>query len=356
MAKNKRSLPSPELDRIRWLSRAANRLAPGRTSRTSGKLVMGIGDDAALWEAPPGHVVVLTVDVQVEGIHFRRGWLHPEEIGARAVATSASDLAAMAAKPSGILLALTLPRETPERFFRALYRGVLGEARRLHLQVLGGNLSAGPLQVTIASIGSVHREAAVKRAGARPGHGIYVTGWPGRAAVGQSILSAKDKRKKIQLRRSGSACLRAFVSPRARIREALFIARKIQPRAMIDLSDGLVLDLSRILEHGSPGQPGASLDLDSLLALFEEDGCGELAMRLGINPADAVLRGGEDYELLFTVPVGRAERATGEFRKRFCIPLTRVGTVERRGGLTMKGANVPGRARNITPRGYDHFR
>ena len=343
-------MPAGEFDLIRWLERATGRAARGGP-RPTGRTILGIGDDAALWQPPAGHAVVLTVDAQVEGIHFRRGWLAPGEIGARAVSVSASDLAAMAARPAGILLDITLPRGRPESFFRALYRGALAEARRLGLAVLGGNISAGPLQVSVTSTGAARPGGVLTRAGARPGDGIYVTGWPGRASIGLALLAS---RRRARSRAAGAAvkrCLRAFISPRARIAEALEIARTIRPRSMIDLSDGLTQDLGHILERSS-GRRGAVLDEQAICGLIGEGGVAGLCGRLRIDPLAAALGGGEDYELLFTAPPGRTERAARAFRRRFGIPITRIGTVIDGEGLFLKCFDGPQR---IEPRGYDHF-
>jgi thiamine-monophosphate kinase len=338
-------MASLEFDRIRWLDGITRRISP---RGSCGRVHLGIGDDAALWAPPAGCAAVLTVDVQVEGTHFRRGWLRPGEIGARAVAASASDLAAMAARPGGLLLAFTLPRETPETFFRAIFRGALAEARRSGLEILGGNLSSGPLQLSVTAVGAVRPGEAVARDGARPGDGIYATGWPGRSRIGRAVLEASSAAGS----RGAPGCLRAFRAPRARIREGLWIARTIRPRAMVDISDGLALDLSHILEK-SPYRrkpPGAVLDISAIGTLLEEGGAGRLAHSLGLDVLEATLAGGEDYELLFTAPPGPAERTAARFRRRFGIPLTRVGTVVVDGGIRSRDG-APIRAG-----GFDHFR
>jgi thiamine-monophosphate kinase len=341
---------SREFERIRWLAGiTARESSPG----SGGRVLLGIGDDAAIWAPPRGEAVVLTVDVQVEGIHFRPGWLRPAEIGARAVASSASDLAAMAARPGAILLSIVLPRESGETFFRRLYRGALEEAGRSGLAVLGGNLSAGPLQVSVTAIGSLRPSEAVPRGGARPGDGIYVTGWPGRSRIGRGLLEAGAGAARAGSPAARRACLRAFRAPRARILEARWLARRVGPRSLVDLSDGLALDLSHILEM-SPGlgagrEPGAALDRKALAALLEEDGCAALSRRLGIDPLEASLSGGEDYEILLTAPPERAERVRVEFRRRFGIPLSRLGTVVEGGGVRCSG-------REVREAGFDHFR
>lgn len=342
---------SRELERIRWILSLGGRPEPAG----SGRVVIGNGDDAAVWIPPPGAAAVLTVDAQVEGIHFLPGWLTPGEIGARAVAASASDLAAMAARPGGILLAITLPREVPESFFRALYRGALGEARREGLTVLGGNLSAGALTVTVTAVGSVRPAEAVSRSGGRPRDGLYVTGWPGRSSIGLALLRARRK-PAASNHRAALLCRRAFASPRPRLSEACALARLVRPRAMVDLSDGLCRDLSHLLGAGvqsaaraSRGHRlGAALFTERLEALLLEGGCAALSRSLGLDPLAAALHGGEDYELLFAADPLRVDPILARFRARFGIPLTRIGTVESRPGLRAGG-------KEIRARGFDHF-
>jgi thiamine-monophosphate kinase len=338
-----------EFERIRWL-RAAAEGAPVRGGSPAGRLFLGIGDDAALWSPPSGEAAVLTVDAQVEGIHFRRGWLTAGQIGARAVATSASDLAAMAARPGGVLLAMFLPPDTEERFFRDLFRGAANEARRAGLAILGGNLSAGPLAVSVTSVGSARPERAVGRRGARPGDGAYVTGWPGRSRIGRALLEAAGGEPRAS-RRARGACLRAFRTPRARLAEARYLAERVRPRSMIDVSDGVAQDLGHLLEEGSRrGRAlGAVLELSRLAALLEEGGCGALARSLGLDPSATALSGGEDYELLLSAEPEIADRAAREFRRRFGIPLTRIGTVVPQPGLRSEDG------RPIHPPGFDHF-
>jgi thiamine-monophosphate kinase len=343
-------LPAGEFDLIRWLERETGRRARGGVP--AGRVILGIGDDAALWRPPAGHAVVLTVDAQVEGIHFRPGWLTPEEIGARAVSVSASDLAAMAARPAGVLLDITLPRGRPESYFRAIYRGALAEARRLGLAIMGGNISAGPLQMSVTSIGAVRPGKEMQRTGAKTGDGIYVTGWPGRAAIGLSILARRGRARARAAGAAGKRCLQAFISPRARIAEAQEIAHAIRPRSMVDLSDGLTQDLGHILEK-SAGRSGAVLDEQVIRGLIGARGVAALSQKLKIDPLSAALGGGEDYELLFIAPAGRAERGAAAFRRRFGIPITRVGTIVAAGGMFLADQN--GRRRRIRPKGFDHF-
>jgi thiamine-monophosphate kinase len=355
-------MPSSEIERVRWLRSVAGgggRPPAGARAPAGGKVLLGIGDDAALLRPPAGHAVVLTVDAQVEGVHFLSGWLTPAEIGARAVAASASDLAAMAALPAGVLISITLPAAAPDSLFRGLFRGALAEARRAGLAVLGGNLSSGPLSVSVTAVGSVLPREPLTRSGARAGDGIFVTGWPGRAAIGRAVIESGSRGVGRFGGRAASACRRAFAAPSPRIEEARRLARSLRPRAMIDISDGLSRDLAHLLGSGIRAGGGrvlgAALDAGLIRSLIEEEGCGELARRLGLDPLEAALSGGEDYELLLAAPARGADSIALRFRKSFGLPLTRVGSVERRPGLRLVGEWLPARGRKISASGYDHF-
>ena len=231
---------SVELRRIRWI-RDLEGPSPGP------RFPLGIGDDAAIWRPTPGSSTLLTVDAQVEGVHWKKGWLTPREIGGRAVAASLSDLAAMAARPACVLASLVLEPGFSDADFRHLYRGIRAAALRHGAPVAGGNLSSGPFSVTITAVGEGDPRRLVRRSGAHPGDEIWVTGTPGLARLGLLRLEASRKRRPAE-RGAAEAGLRAFIAPRPRIAEALHIARVWRPGAMIDLSDGLASDLQRVLE------------------------------------------------------------------------------------------------------------
>lgn len=286
-----------------------------------GDLARGIGDDAATIVAPRGEQLVASTDTALEGVHFRRTWLTPREIGYRAATAALSDLAAMGAAPIGLLVAIQLSR--PARAgIMALADGIADAARLGNASILGGNISRGDvLGITTTVIGSAY--APLTRAGARPGDILYVTGQLGGPAAALRALKARKK---------PSTVLRAcFAKPVARIAEARWLAAR-GAVAAIDISDGLVGDAGHLAAAS-----GVGIELD-----------GALVPRCdGVTLADA-LTGGEEYELLVAA---RAPLPDAEFRERFGIPLTRIG---RAGEGPAKVRVVNARSAGAK-RGHDHL-
>lgn len=249
--------------------------------------VVGIGDDAAVFDT--GGPSVLTVDAQVEGVHFRRDLLSPADLGWRALVSAASDIVAMAATPVATLCSLTLPRDYSPDDFEALIEGLADAATATGAGVVGGNLSQADALTLTTTVVGVPVDSPLGRKGARPGETVYVTGTLGGAALGFRILD------------SGAEHV-----PRA----ADFITRWRRPHhrgelsptlagvasACIDVSDGCLQDLGHLCRASGVG---AVLDVTTLP--FDhgfEDACHSL----DVDPVELALGGGEDYELLFTAP------------------------------------------------------
>jgi thiamine-monophosphate kinase len=301
-------------------------LGPGAEFDTVRELVarwgaraVGIGDDAAVVRLPRGDALVSSVDTAVENQHFKREWLTPREIGYRAVAAALSDLAAMAAPPLGVLVALTVPK-----FWRIsileIGDGIGDAVETARTHVLGGNLSDGTeLSITTTVLGSAF--APLTRGGARPSDRIYVTGrlgGPGDAI--SRLLSGK----------SAGPHRDRLARPVPRIAEACWLADH-GASAAIDISDGLLADAAHLASAS-----GLRVVLRSSSIPV-----------LGESVARAV-RSGEEYELLVTAPNAMDCDA---FERRFGIPLTEVGSVTagESGVVEMDGARVANAA------GYDHF-
>lgn len=284
----------------------------------------GIGDDAAILDIPQGERLVVSTDASVEGVHFKREWFSGEEIGARAASAALSDLAAMAATPRGLLLALGLPTSWRSEL-EALARGVGAAAAAVHGPILGGNIAASEaLSLTITVLGSAAHP--VRRVGALPGDLLYVTG-----LLGGPGAALRDLRRGA----TPSAEHRArFAQPSPRVREALWLAG-LGAHAAIDISDGLLSDAAHL----------ARASAVSLLIDAES-----LPRMAGVDIADAAISG-EEYELLVAMPaeVVLDERA---FEARFGVRLSRIGRVVPRehADVTMIGADVP------RSTGHDHLR
>ncbi len=287
-----------------------------------GPRAAGIGDDAAVLVVPPGQRLVASTDASIEGVHFRRAWLSPEEVGARAAAAALSDLAAMAAAPLGLLLALAVP-ESWQSVLVDVARGVGAVAGRVGCAILGGNVArASELSLTTTVLGSVVRPTS--RAGARPGDALFVTGRLGgpRAA----LLALLDGRTPDPAHRARLA------TPVPRVAEARWLADQ-GTTAAIDISDGLIGDAEHLARAS-----GVTLVLEAA----------SVPRMTGVRPEEA-LASGEEYELLVTLPFGGADVTA--FERLFGIPLTCIGAVEAAGAnpVIVVGARVD------PTRGHDHL-
>jgi len=340
-----------ETRRIEWLSELHDGGRPGA-------LPIGIGDDAAAWRPREGHEVIVSVDAQAEGTHFRNDWLSPREIGRRAVHASISDLAAMMSRPAAILVSLLLPKDSSEASFRGLVRGIDDAAREFDTPIIGGNTSRGPLSITITVIGEVPRGEAVRRDGLRVGDEIWVTGCPGLAYLGWKCL--ENGRPKGWSRRDEQIAIASWKKPRARVAEALAIKKAASPRAAIDLSDGLANDLRHMVRASREAGRAVAVELEAD-ALRGLSPLARLCTKIDRGPGviDVALRGGEDYEICFSVERGGLSRAkVNRLERRFGVGLSKIGRVCRaevgsRGGETIRVVGSEGA--RIDPDGLDGF-
>lgn len=289
-------------------------------------VLVGPGDDAAVLRPPSGMELVQTIDTCLEGVHFPAG-LAPAEIGWRSLAVNLSDLAAMGAQPAWGLLSLAWPR-ADEAWLDEFARGVAELAGSTALDLVGGDMVRGPLAVTFALTGFVPSKTAMRRKGAVPGDGVWVTGPLGGGAAG--LAAWRDGRRQDAAR---------FLRPRPRLTEG-FALRGIASAA-IDVSDGLVQDLGHVLNASGVG---AVIDL----ARLPLDPGAVAAGDAGIEMA---LSGGDDYQLVFTVPPQRAAGLEGAASKWLERPV-RIGVIRAEPGLELQrdGRPVP-----CAATGWDHF-
>ena len=279
-----------------------------------GRVWLGAGDDAAVLEA--GRFVMST-DLTVEDVHFRRNWVTFAEAGARAVTAAASDLAAMAAVPVAVLISLAVATREAQAVLSELGDGIKVALMELGAPLVGGDLSAspGPVIIDVTVVGAA--EEPVTRGGGQAGDELWVTG-----VLGGSAGAVRAWREGAE----PNPGLRAsFVRPTARIEEALWLADQVQVRAMIDLSDGLAGD-ARHLAAASD----VRIVLDPRLVPIHPDLGAEDARLLAMS-------GGEDYELCFVSPPDVTGRRADEFQERFGIGLTLVGQVEEGTGVEIVG-------------------
>jgi thiamine-monophosphate kinase len=309
----------PEFDRIRAITRAL------------GDSAAPIGDDCAVLDAGSGRIVMST-DVSVEGIHFRAAWLSAEEIGWRAAAAALSDLAAAGARCLGLLAAVTVPTTADDEALVAVMRGVGSAVRSVGGRVLGGDLCRGPgwsLAVTVVG----QAEHPLSRAGAAPGDGVWVTGQLGGARA--AVASWKGGAVPPSWARA------AFVHPEPRLEAGQWLAAH-GATAMIDLSDGLGADAGHLAAAS-----GVGLELDVATLPVSP-----AARAIGGDEPAVVLaaRGGEDYELLVTLPAAFGAADADTFRRECGLRLTQVGRVVAGAGAKLLLDGAP-----VDARGFDHF-
>ncbi len=320
-----------EFDRIRAFARAV-----GSTDADI-RTVVPPGDDAVAFRLPEGTSVVLGTDLAVEDVHFRRAWLRWEAVGYRSTAAALSDLAAMGADAVGVLVTLALPPELETPVYESIGSGVGECIRAAGAALLGGDLaqSPGPVVIDVVAIGTA--EEPISRGGARPGEELWVTG-----ALGAAATAVADWQAALE---PDPRARRAFERPTARLREARWLAEELGVSAMIDVSDGLAGDAAHIAAASR-----VALDVDTAAIPVAELLAHYANRDLALNRA---LGGGEDYELLFTVPGGRAADRAGEFENKFGVPITRIGRVREGEGVRWLGED--GSPRPLEVRGFDHF-
>lgn len=323
------------------------------------KLRLGIGDDAAAWKASPHHLTLLTTDMLVDGVHFRLAATSPQALGRKALAENLSDIAAMGGWPTVAVIALGLTDQTDEAWVRAFYAGIAALAKDARCAIAGGDIVRAPavtLGITVA--GEVRPTHLRTRAGARPGDIAAISGPLGRAAAGLRLLDRPGspvalERGAIAIERGSSqdfaTLLRtAYLEPTARLREGRYLASRHAVRALMDISDGLSTDASRMA-----GASGVDIVLDAV-ALAPDPAVAAAAKALGVEAMDLVLNGGDDYELLAAVEPRAFKHIADGYAKRFGRPLLRVGSFEPGAGRAW--IERFGKREAVAPSGYDHLR
>jgi thiamine-monophosphate kinase len=306
---------------VKHISTTENRLTEALRRRVSPKaardagLVLGIGDDCAIFRPRPGEDLLFTTDMLIEDTHFRRDTHSAADVGWKALARGLSDIAAMGGEPRFCLVSLAVAPWCGPRWVREFFGGLLRLAGRAGTVLAGGDLShADHVAADIVVCGAAPRGSALRRSTARPGDAIYVSGLLGASSLGLAVGRGMAWKRHLR--------------PEPRLSLGRSLRARLHASAAMDLSDGLSLDLRRMCLASSlsaeieapPRFPGASLE--------------------------QALHGGEDYELLFTVrPSARVPAAWED------VPLTRIGTMRKGRAGVVKLAGSP-----LAPLGYDHFR
>lgn len=325
-------------------------------AQSAADLVLGIGDDAAVWREQTGRETLITVDLLVEDVDFKLAYAPPRWLGHKALAVSLSDIAAMGGAPKFALLTLAIPptltfqasNPATETFWQEFFAGYVSLAETCGVQLIGGDISSAPERLTIDSIVIGHCAAgrAVRRNGAKPGDVIFVTGSLGASAAGLKLLLNGARVGKATNEAMSEAAIRAHLRPEPRVEFGRRLGELGLATAMLDVSDGLAQDLSHICADSSVG---AILDFDAVPVAEE-------VSVVTTNAADAfalAVSGGEDFELLFTAEP-KNEAALMRLATDCQLRLTRIGEITR----SQPVAVLIRRHDQLTPlaiRGYDHF-
>jgi len=303
------------------------------------QLILGIGDDTAAWYGDTS-IQLATVDSLIQDVHFTLDIVSWEELGWRALTANLSDIAAMGGLPRYALVSLGLPGHTELEDVTALYKGMIELAQRFEVAIVGGDISSAPLVIiSITILGSTQGsdKHMLTRSAAKPGEKVAVTGYLGAAAAGLEMLT-----KHLQLGSEATASLKkAFLHPYPRVAEGQILVEH-GVRVAIDISDGLISDLSHICQAS---QVGARIEIDRVpIHPAVEANFGDRALELALS-------GGEDYELLFTASTEIIDKVTATSS----YPITVIGEImaDKVGEVTL----VDGEGNPVSPPGvgWEHF-
>jgi thiamine-monophosphate kinase len=289
---------------------------------------LSIGDDAAIIRVPSGHELVVSIDTLVEGVHFFKS-AEPYALGHKTLAVSLSDIAAMGAKPISALLSLTHPK-VDQKWLKQFQAGFFNLAKEYHVDLIGGDTCQGPLSLSSVVHGIIPLQQSILRSGAKVSDLIFVSGCLGDAGY---ALQALKKNQKIS-----PYCLERLHQPSPRVK----LGEYLRPfaSAMIDVSDGLIIDLKRILSASFVGATLYSHHIPLSPQLSENNTINE-ALKFALGS-------GDDYELCFTVPEKLAHRLT-----RPPTPITCIGKIEKKSGLIIRDAK--NKIIKFKKEGYEHF-
>ncbi len=306
-------------------------------SRPTPQAVLGPGDDCALLSPLAGCELAITTDMLVEGQHFLSD-TDPRQLGWKALAVNLSDLAAMGAKPRWALLAGSLP-EARADWLASFSEGVFACASRYGVDLVGGDTTRGPLNLCFTVLGELPAGEALRRDRAMPGDDLWVSGWPGLAAMGLAHLQGRTELPEPLVKR----CLAALQQPRPRVELGLELRSRCLANAAIDVSDGLLADLGHILECSAVAAEVQVAQLPSRPA--------------GVDPLFArqcQLAGGDDYELVFSAaPAKRLQLAA--LAAELDLPLWRFGEIVAAAATRLTLLDEDGQELAIDGQGFDHF-
>jgi len=307
-------------------------------------LIVDVGDDAAVYEPQRNAFEVITTDAIVDGVHFDRSATPASAIGYRALAVNLSDLAAMGADARLATVSMALPQTLRLQDFEQIVDGLLAIAERTHTRIVGGNITAtsGPLIIDVTAVGTVGRRRVLTRAGARPGHYVFVSGSLGDARAGLAQFREDPDGAASQR----STLVARYLQPEPRLRLGQQLGRNQAATSAIDLSDGLADGLHQL---ATASGVGFEIDAD---AMPIRDDTREYWRSANRDAVQEAVSGGDDYELLFTVHPRRLGRLRTVRRLIGGLELARIGVVTRTPGVDI--IHGDGRRQPVGA-GYEHF-
>ncbi len=368
------------------LIRRIVRALPSQLGASHGDIRLGIGDDAAILKSSNGFEWVVSCDNFIEGVHFLKAMHPPDSVGYKSLVRATSDLVAMGAKPHGFIMALAWPADQTSNWLDEFLRGMARAARLLDMVLIGGDTTVSKIVTVILTVfGKAKEGVAVKRSGARPEDRIYVSGRLGGAQLGLELLrdlaASGGRSSKSTEQRVLRPLLAPHLYPQIRVELGLRLARNRIPSAMMDLSDGLSTDLTRLCEASGVGAKlwaekvpkvripagvsGWVLGLDPAPQSSARQNPSTAAnRRTELDPLQMALHGGDDYQLLFTVPPWNEWKLrkllTSARRARFC-DLTCIGEITRLTSELRHAASrillvgAGGHSEPLKPGGWDPF-
>lgn len=316
--------------------------------RVNDDVIIGVGDDAAVFKTAGGRDLIACCDLMVEGVHFRTAWTPPRLLGQKALAANLSDVAAMGGVPKFALISIALPKGCSSEFVDELFAGLFEFADACGVSIIGGDTSSSPdsLFIDVSVIGNCESGKAITRRGAKVGDRIYVSGALGASALGLSLLESGFRLHESQdpndVKRQAVLKL---LSPEPQLKLGRAIGEAGLATAMIDISDGLTTDLWHILDESGVGaviQAGAIPIAECVTAIATG------AYR--VDSLSLALNGGEEYELLFTAPLENAEALAGV--SELGVRVSAIGEIVVEKGLQLarNGVREP-----IEPSGFEHL-
>lgn len=304
-----------ELDFIKWIK---------ENTKSKKPVLVGVGDDSAVIDISKNKSLIISTDTLLDGTHFIQNDCTPKLIGQKAITSSISDIAAMGCRPDYALVSISFPNNTDESYCKEMFSGIISTSHKYGLQIIGGDVVSGdcPLNINITVIGASISEEPIKRSGAKVNDVIMVTGNLGGAILGRHMTFEP------------------------RVFEGVSLNKRFMINSMIDISDGLLIDLFHILEESNLGAV-----IDEQTIPISSDAY-KLSRKTKKSPLCHALTDGEDYELLFTV----SETTAYDILKTtdFSVNLTQIGRIRKKKGLYIKDLN--GKERFVEPEGYEHLK